>query len=83
MKKELLEEVKFECPKCRHNEVEEVLINACVSSVIANIFSEELEYASGYEVHDADVDRYQCVKCGHIVAKTIKELYAVCNGMQD
>jgi len=77
-----LEEVKFQCPKCKYTEVEEVLVNACVSSIIARIYPKELEYQNGYEVWDGNVDRYQCAKCGLVIAKTVEELYAVCNGMQ-
>ena len=73
-----MEQAKFKCPKCNHNEVEEVLVNACVSSLVARIYPEELECASGYVLYGGDIDRYQCIKCGYIVAKTIEELYEKC-----
>ena len=69
------EELFFECPECGCQTLEEVLINACISSDIDRIRKEEVDYASGYEMHDGIVDRYQCKGCGFVVARDPADLF--------
>ena len=64
--------LKFKCPKCGHDRIEEIMINVIVSTPICRINVIDNGYESEYdhskaENYDGQVDRYQCAKCGFIV----------------
>jgi len=64
---------EFKCPKCGHNQIEEVLPGVTQSSVITDVAAADecdvaLEYgAISCDGGDFDQVRYQCVKCGESV----------------
>ena len=64
--------LKFKCPKCSKDLLEEIMINVIVSTPICRInqigdnYEPEYDYSKA-ENFDGQVDRYQCAKCGFIV----------------
>ena len=63
--------LKFKCPKCNHNQLEEVMIDVVQSSTIDNIDEEgyvDYEHTSS---EGGEVDRYQCAKCGYVLKNEI------------
>ena len=63
----------YKCPKCGDSKFEEVMIDATVVSEIICVDENVLQY--GVQLNeDGLVDRYQCVNCGEVVAKTQEEM---------
>jgi len=67
-KKDIL--LKFKCPKCGHTELEEVMTDCILTSVIGVI---DGEGAVDYDdkritTTDGEVHHYQCVACGFILS---------------
>ncbi len=59
--------LKFKCPKCNHNQLEEVMINVVQSSTISEIDSEEYIDYENSSTDGGEVDRYQCSQCGYVL----------------
>lgn len=67
----------FKCPDCGHDELEEVLTEATISSVVEN-FDEDGTYVEydekkPQEIYGGVIDRFQCRCCGHVV-KDVNEI---------
>ena len=74
--------LKFKCPKCGSNVLEEIMIEVITSTPIRKITVANGRYEPDYdhsnaETHDGQVDRYQCAKCGFIVPVRNLEALAV------
>ena len=64
--------LKFKCPKCGSNVLEEIMIEVITSTPIRKITVANGRYEPDYDHSNAEtlygqVDRYQCSKCGFIV----------------
>jgi hypothetical protein len=64
--------LKFKCPKCDSDVLEEIMIEVILSTPIRKIAVTNGEYEPDYdhsnaETLDGQIDRYQCAKCGFIV----------------
>lgn len=58
---------KFICPKCKHNKIEEVLINVTQYTTIDKIDSDgDFKYGERL-AEDGEVQNYQCSKCGFVI----------------
>lgn len=56
----------FRCDKCGGNRLEEVMVNAIVTSVVDSIGVDgDVEYGAKI-IDDGDVSHYQCVNCGKV-----------------
>lgn len=80
--------LKFNCPKCGHDRLEEIMINVIASTPVLRINVSngncEPEYDhSKAENYDGQVDRYQCAKCGFIVPVRSLEALAATEYMQE
>lgn len=71
-------EIKFQCPKCQSNKIEEIQVNVTVATEIYNVCEHEVSVHLGMDKHvDTDqgdqtnegghVDRYQCGECGYTI----------------
>ena len=64
---EKVKRLKFKCPKCSSNRLEEVMGNCTVSSAIKEICSDgDIEYGD-QSTEYGEVDRYQCLECGFVL----------------
>lgn len=65
---------RFTCPKCDEHELVEIMLDVTVSSIVTVIDDiEPLEY--GDQVNeDGVVSRYQCGRCGYVVAGALEAL---------
>ncbi len=59
--------LKYKCPKCNHNQLEEVMINVVQSSTISDIDSEGYIDYELSSTEGGEVDRYQCSQCGYVL----------------
>ena len=71
----------FKCKRCGHYEIEEVVTDVTVSSVITNIslpedYNEDdsfvefdIEYGDCPENSGGEFSRYQCSKCGTVISE--------------
>jgi len=80
--------LKFKCPKCGHDRIEEIMINVIVSTPVCRINVSDGNYEPEYdhlkaENYDAQVDRYQCAECGFIVPVRSLEALATTEYMQE
>ena len=69
--------LKFKCPKCGFNRMEEVMTGVTVSTIINDLGIEDefIDCNYGNASNDGgEVDRYQCVSCGHVVATNEEDL---------
>ena len=72
-----MSEAKFTCPKCGGTRLEEVMINVTVSSNVKSmdIDDGEIDIEYGEQSNDdGEIECYQCLKCGYVVAHSQKEL---------
>jgi len=74
--------LKFKCPKCNNDLIEEIMSGAIVSTPVLKLTvtgggcEPDYDYANA-ENYDGQIDRYQCAKCGFIVpAKSLEALSA-------
>ena len=78
--------ITFTCPDCGMDEIEEVMVDVVVSSIITNIHEEEeCEYANA-ENFGGVVDRYQCSTCGYVIKideKPINDLIALYDWLKE
>ena len=68
---------QFKCPKCKGHRLEEVMINVTVASEVSNVCIEDdcVDMDYGHQSsEDGDVERYQCIDCGEVVAGSQEEL---------
>jgi len=56
--------MKFKCPHCGHERIEEVMFGCIYYSVIEDVTEDGIEYTGENIVSDGSVDHYQCVDCG-------------------
>lgn len=64
----------FKCPRCGHDRIEEVMTDVTISTVIKEVH-EGVEYSDNtFSTDGGEIDRYQCVECGLVVAKTEDEI---------
>lgn len=60
--------MRFTCPKCSHQVLEEIVCGATVTSEILDILIEEPEAEYGkQDTESGDVERYQCAGCGFVI----------------
>ena len=80
--------LKFVCPKCKHNVIEEIMENASISSNIKTLTEDGATYAEDVSVADGDVVCYQCGECGYIlrdndkIITTIEEVIEWCKSKE-
>ena len=68
--------IEFKCPKCGYDTIEEIMTDVVMSTSIRDI-DEGVDYHDNqFSADGGVVDRYQCVQCGHVIAKTEEELMA-------
>lgn len=69
--------IKFKCPKCKAKgaKVEEIVVNAVISSTVKTIDVDGYVHSSQLTAEEGEVDRYQCFNCGLIIANNGIELY--------
>ena len=72
--------IKFKCPKCGSNEIEEIIIDVTVNSIVANdrcsFVNGELDLDYDEQINDGgELRQYQCGGCGKVICKTISELF--------
>ena len=69
----------FKCPECEHDKIEEVLTNVVQYSTVDSLFKlESGEVCADYSDCNWDggeVSRYQCQRCGFVIAETAEELW--------
>lgn len=66
--------IEFECPKCGYDTLEEIMIDVVMSTSIRDV-DEGVDYHDNqFSTDGGAIDRYQCVQCGHVIAKTKEEL---------
>jgi hypothetical protein len=70
--------LKFKCPACDSNELEEVMTNVTQYSSISIIEEGEngvvaIDYANN-NCEDGEVDHYQCMGCGYILTGVHDEI---------
>ena len=59
--------LKFTCPGCKGNRLEEVMENVTVSSEVTNI-DDEGDHDYGIQTNEnGELSHFQCVKCGYIL----------------
>ncbi len=66
----MIKRLEFVCPDCKYDEIEEVMGNCIVSSVIILDGETAIDDFPDYgesTTHYGEVDRYQCVKCGFVI----------------
>ena len=63
--------LKFKCPKCKNNQIEEVMTDVVQSSTIDYIDSEGYVDYENISTEGGEVDRYQCGKCGYVIKNEI------------
>lgn len=71
--------INWECPHCNSNRLEEVLVNVVQSSEITDISSEGYLDYGNFSTEGGELERYQCLDCGFIVAHTTEELLKILN----
>ena len=63
--------LRFKCPDCDHDVLEEVMVNVTVSSLIGEIRQYNPDYPDMTYLEQAndggEIDRYQCPACGYVV----------------
>jgi hypothetical protein len=69
----------FRCRKCGGVKLEEVVTNCTQSVAIASVGEEavatgEAEYDGIAETDGGELDRIQCLACGHVVARCYTQL---------
>lgn len=66
----------FTCPSCGSHRLEEVLTDVVESSEVTDLAGDQddiyLEYGNT-STDGGQVDRYQCLDCGHVVARSVEE----------
>jgi len=68
---------QFTCPDCGSHRLEEILTDVILTTEIIDVGpGGDLEYADGGQGDEGEVDRYQCLDCGHVIpdAKNSEEL---------
>lgn len=63
--------MNFVCPCCGSDRIEEILVNAVVSTEVTNVGDDDGEADMEYgdtNVGDGEVQNYQCLKCGGGIA---------------
>jgi predicted RNA-binding Zn-ribbon protein involved in translation (DUF1610 family) len=74
--------VQFECPECDGTEIEEIMEDVIVATVVAEITPNgDLEYTGQEEKHGGIIVRYQCIRCGWMIPdiKNGRELWDYLN----
>lgn len=54
----------FKCTACGHNGVEEILVNAVVSTEVIMIASDGHKVYGDHSIMEGDVEEYRCSGCG-------------------
>ena len=72
---------KWKCPNCGESRIEEILINAVVASEVTDVPGDCLDLFYGKQTtEDGEVERYQCMTCGHVIASSSKEVVETLGG---
>jgi len=59
---------QFTCKDCGSHRLEEIMTDVTMATEITDVGpGGDLEYANGGAGDSGDVDRYQCLDCGHVV----------------
>jgi len=72
--------INFECPKCGHDDFEEIMGGVTVTSTVSSFASYygegslELQYTDQNN-ESGEIERYQCGRCGFKLTDTSEELY--------
>ena len=67
--------LKFECPECKANEFEEVLIDCWCVTPAEGMEHGDMIFCGRTRIEDGQLDGYQCAHCGErIPAETSEEL---------
>jgi DNA-directed RNA polymerase subunit RPC12/RpoP len=72
-----MKKVEFNCPECDSPRLEEVMINVTVASNCDEIYIGNGEVSIIYceqSNEDGEIQSYQCMGCGHVVANSQEEL---------
>lgn len=70
----------FTCPNCGEHVIEEIMVNVTVVTEMVSIEEDETAEYGDQINEDGEVERYQCVGCGRMVAKDRAELLQVLKG---
>lgn len=63
---------QFTCKDCGGHRLEEIMTDVTLASEITDVGpGGDLEYASQGAGDSGDVDRYQCLDCGHVVTDSL------------
>jgi len=59
--------MKFTCPKCKTNRLEEVMVDVTVASQVTLIYDDgDMDY--GNQTNEGgEIDHYQCIECGCVL----------------
>lgn len=69
---------KFDCPSCHSNQLEEIMTDVQLSTVILAVDDDgDLTYGDNSAGDTGDVDRFQCAKCGKVIAHSVTQLCEV------
>jgi len=64
---------KFKCPKCKHNQIEEVVTDAIKYSIIKNISLAGVTEYGKVHCEEGFLSYYQCAKCGNTIPASSPE----------
>jgi len=63
--------IKFDCPACGHNQLEEIMVDVTQASIVHDVEPDCADY--GEITSDGGViDRFQCVSCGNYIVDELK-----------
>jgi len=71
--------LEFTCPKCGEHRIEEVMVNVTVASSLTDIVVDDepgspadMTYVD-QDNEDGEIDRYQCMDCGHVLKDGVND----------
>ena len=72
---------KWKCPSCGDHHIEEVMIDVVVASEIIHVPEDCTDLSYGEQTNeDGEVECYQCMSCGRLIAKTPEALVEALGG---
>jgi predicted RNA-binding Zn-ribbon protein involved in translation (DUF1610 family) len=65
-----MKSLRFKCPACKGERLEEIMDNVTLSTPVTGVFDEggtvTLDYGDAYTEY-SDAVRFQCADCGHVL----------------